>query len=64
MPTGSDRFWSKHRLPLGRIIPTSSRSTTSLTHMDAEPYFDSFRPDSRFRALLQRMNLSSAPILA
>jgi serine/threonine protein kinase/Tfp pilus assembly protein PilF len=28
-----------------------------LTRIDAEPYFDPFRSDPRFRALLQRMNL-------
>jgi hypothetical protein len=27
-----------------------------LTRMDAEPYFDPFRSDSRYRDLLHRMN--------
>ena len=28
-----------------------------LTRMDAEPYFDPFRSDPRYRDLLDRMNL-------
>jgi hypothetical protein len=28
-----------------------------LTRMDAEPYFDPFRADPRYRRLLERMNL-------
>ncbi|MGH9776161.1 MAG: protein kinase domain-containing protein [Candidatus Acidiferrales bacterium] len=33
-----------------------------LTRMDAEPYFEPFRADPRYRELLDRMNLSGLPI--